>query len=173
MQRRVDAGVDEDAGGAGLGGVAVVLGELALEFRGAHVVLVARLRIRVDAVALLHREPHLGVALHHDVEHALVLVGELVLVQLAEAQAGLQHDVAGARLELAAEDLHQRGLAAAVRPDQAIAVAVGELDGDVFEQRLGFELNRQVGRGEHASPARCRGQRAGDGSRPAAKGARF
>jgi hypothetical protein len=64
------------------------------------------------------------VALHHHVEHALVLVGELVLVQLADAHPVLQHDVAGALLELAAEDLHERGLAAAVRADQAVAVAV-------------------------------------------------
>ena len=92
--RLVDAGVDQDRARARLGRVAVVLGELALEFGGAHVVGVGGVRIRIDAVALVHRLPELDVTLHHHVEHALVLVGELVLVQLAEAQPGLQHDLA-------------------------------------------------------------------------------
>ena len=96
--------------------------------------------------------PHLDVALHDDVEHALVFVAELVLVQLAQAQAGLQHDLADALLELAAQDFHERGLAAAVGADQAIAVAVGELDGDLFEERLGTKLNRDVGSREHFCP---------------------
>jgi hypothetical protein len=64
----------------------------------------------------------------------------------------LQHDVAGARLQIAAEDLHERRLAAAVRADQAIAVAVGELDGDVLEQRLGAELNRNIRSSKHFRP---------------------
>jgi hypothetical protein len=101
-----------------LGVVAAVLGELALELRRAHVVVVGGFRVGVDAIALGHRLPHLDVALHHDVEHALVLVAELVLVQLAEPHARLQHHLAGALLELAAQDLHQRGLAAAVRADR-------------------------------------------------------
>ena len=135
--------------GARLGVVAAVLGELRLQLRGAHVVVVARVRVGVDDVALVHRLPHLDVALHHDVEHALVLVGELVLVELAEPHARLQHDLAGALLQLAAEDLHEGGLAAAVGADQAVAVAVGELDGDVLEQGLGAELDGDVRSGKH------------------------
>ena len=141
----LDAGVDQDRAGACLGGVAAVLRELALEFGGLHVVGVGRFRVGVDPVALLHRVPHLRVALHHHVQHALVLVGELVLVELAHPHTGLEHDLARAGLEFAAQDLHQRGLAAAVRADQAVAVAVGELDGDVLEERLGFELDGEVG----------------------------
>ena len=53
-------------------------------------------------------------------------------------------------LELAAEHLHERGFAAAVGADQAVAVAIGELDGDVFEERLGAELDGDVGSGEHS-----------------------
>ena len=88
-------------------------------------------------------------AAHDHVEHALVLVAELVLIQLAEPHARLQHDVAGARLEIAAQHLHERGFARAVRADQAIAVAVGEFDRDLLEERLGAELNGDVGSGEH------------------------
>ena len=96
--------------------------------------------------------PTSRVALHHHIQHALVFVAELVLVQLAEPHAGLQHHFAGARFEVAAQDLHQRGLAAAVGADQAIAVAVGELDRDVLEQRLGVELDGEVGGREHGVP---------------------
>ena len=152
VQRRIDAGIGEDRTGARFRIIAAVLGELRFELGGAHVVIVGGLGIRIDRVALLHRAPHLDMTLHHHVEHALVLVAELVLVQLAQAQAGLQHDLAGTRLELAAEDFHERRLAAAVGADQAIAIAIGELDGDVFEQRLGAELNGDVGGGEHGVP---------------------
>ena len=65
---------------------------------------------------------------------------------------GLQHDIAGALLELAAEHLHERGFAAAVGADQAVAIAVGELDGDLFEERLGAELDGDVGGGKHVCP---------------------
>jgi hypothetical protein len=93
--------------------------------------------------------PHLGVAHHHHVQHAHVFVGELVLAQLAEALVHVQHHVAGRRFEVAAEDFHEGGLAAAVGADQAIAVAVTEFDGDIFKQRLGAELHRDVGSAEH------------------------
>ena len=149
MFRFVDARVDQDRARPRFGRVAVVFGDLAFELGRAHVVFVGRFRVRVDQVALTHGGPHFGVALHHDIQHALVLVGELVLIELAHAHAGLQHDVAGTLLQLAAQDLHQRGLATAVGADQPVAVAVAELDGDVLEQRLGFELDREIGRGKH------------------------
>ena len=52
-------------------------------------------------------------------------------------------------LQLAAEDLHEGGFAAAVGTDQAVAVAVAEFDGHVFEQRLGAKLHGDVGGGDH------------------------
>src|SRR5690606_5652387 len=52
--------------------------------------------------------------------------------------------VAGAGLQVTAQDLHEGGLAAAVGADQAITVAVTELDGNVLEQRLGAELHGDV-----------------------------
>ena len=58
------------------------------------------------------------------------------------------------RLEVAAQDLHERRLAAAVGADQAVAIAVAELDRDVLEQGLGAELHRDVGRGEQENSVR-------------------
>lgn len=80
----------------------------------------------------------------HRIDDAEVLVGELVLAQLAQAHVGFQHDLAGARLQVVAEDLHEGRLAATVGADQAVAVAVAELDGNVLEQRLGAELHGDV-----------------------------
>ena len=98
--------------------------------------------------------PHLDVALHHDVEHALVFVGELVLLEPAEPQARLQHHLAGALLQLTAEDFHEGGFAGAVRPDQAIAVAVGEFHRHLLEQRFGAELDGDVRSGKHGRRVR-------------------
>ena len=106
--RFIDACVYEDCPRACLGGVAVVLGDLRLQFRSLHVVDVGCVRVRVDAIPFMHCVPELDVALHHHVQHALVFVPELVLVEFAHAQPGLQDDVARARLQLAAEDLHER-----------------------------------------------------------------
>jgi len=97
------------------------------------------------------------VTLHDHVDHALVLVAELVLVQLAHPQAGLEHHVTRALLEVAAEDLDQRRLAAAVRADQPIAVAVGELDRDALEERLGTKLYGDVRGREHDVSGTIRG----------------
>ena len=142
-----DARAQQQFTGARFGGVAVELGELRFESGRVHVVVIGCFRVRVDRVALGHRCPHLGVAHHHDVEHAHVLEGELVLAELAQTLAGVEHDVAARRLQIAAEDLHERGLAAAVRADQAVAIALTELDGNVFEERLGAELHGDVGGG--------------------------
>ena len=89
------------------------------------------------------------VAHQHDVEHAHVLVRELVLLELAQPLVRVERDIAARRLEIAAEDLHQRRLAAAVRADQAVAIAVAELDADVLEQGLRPELHGDVGGGQH------------------------
>jgi hypothetical protein len=147
--RRIDAGISEDAGRARLCVVAPVLGELRFQLSGAHIVRVAGVRIGVDDVALFHRVPHLDVTLHHDIEHALVFVRKLVLVEPAESQARLQHHFTGALLQLAAKDLHEGGLATAVGADEAVTVAVGELHRHLLEQRLGAELNGDVRSGKH------------------------
>ena len=153
VARLVDAGIGENAAGARLGVVAAVLREHRLELRRAHEVRIGGVRIGVDAVALGHRLPELGVALHHHVEDALILIAELILVQFAEAHPGLQHHIARARVEIPAEHLHERGLAGAVGADESVSVAVDEFDRDLLEQRLGAELHGNIGSGEHESRA--------------------
>jgi hypothetical protein len=92
-----DAGAEQQFAGARFGGVAVVFGVVMFELGGAHVVVLARIRVGVDRVALRHAGPHLGVAHHHHIEHALVFVGELVLLEVGHALARIERDVAGGR----------------------------------------------------------------------------
>ncbi len=151
-----DAHAEQQLAGARLGGVAVVFADLALELGGVHVVVLGGVRVGVDRVALLDRRPQLLVAHHHHVEHAHVFIRELVLAQVGHALVRILGDVAGARVEDAAQDLHERRLAGAVGADQAVAVAVAELDGDVLEQGLGPELLGDVGCDEHGSVLKIR-----------------
>ena len=149
MQLLRDADALQQLAGARLGRVAVLLGERRFELRGADVVLLGGVGIRVDRVLVLLDLPHFAVAHQHDVEHAHVLVGELVLLELAQPLVRIERDVAAGRLEIAAENPDQRRLAAAVGADQPVPVAVAELDVDVLEQGLRPELDRDVGGGEH------------------------
>ena len=144
-----DAEAEEERARARLRVVSAVLGELRLEVGGLHVVVLGGVGVRVDRVALGHGRPHLLVAHQHDVEYALVFVGELVLAQAPDALVGVDGDVARRGLQFAAEDLHERGLAAAVGADQAVAVAAAELDRDVIEQGPGPVLHGDAGCGDH------------------------
>jgi hypothetical protein len=81
---------------------------------------------------------------HHHVEHAHLLVGELVLLEVGHALAGIERDIAGGGFQHAGEYLHEGGLARAIGADQAVAIALGsgglgrrlELHGLVFEEIL-------------------------------------
>ncbi|MDT4863918.1 hypothetical protein FQZ97_986520 [compost metagenome] len=92
----------------------------------------------------------------HGVDHVEFFVSELILAQLAQAHVRFQHHLTAAGLQIAAEDLHEGRLAAAVRPDQAITVAVAELDGNVLEQGFSPELHGDIGCGNHESLSRKR-----------------
>jgi len=69
----------------------------------------------------------------HGAGDGLVVEGELVLVEIGDAQARADEDLAAVGIALAGEDLEKGRFAGAVGPDQAVAVAGGELDVDVLE----------------------------------------
>ena len=69
----------------------------------------------------------------HGVEDRLLVEGELVLAQHGDALAGADGDLPLVRFHLAGQDLQKGRFAGAVGADQAVAVAGGELDIDVFE----------------------------------------
>jgi len=89
------------------------------------------------------------VALQHHVEHPLGLVRELVLAQPPDPLVRVDRHRPGGRLELPAEDLHERGLSRAVRPDEAVAVPAPELHRDVGEKDLRPELHGNAGSDDH------------------------
>ncbi|MNM63585.1 hypothetical protein D3C81_749550 [compost metagenome] len=130
--------------GTGFGGVAVHFGEFGFQLGHGHAVFFAHFRQRIDAVALGLDLPQLFVTHDHGVDHGEFFVGELVLAQFTQAHVRLEHDLAGGRFQVVAEDFHEGRLAAAVGADQAVAVAVVELDRDVLEQWLGAELHGDV-----------------------------
>ena len=132
-----------------LGSIAIVLGKLGLEIGGLHVVFVGRVGVGIDRVALCHRGPHFGVSHHHDIQHAHFFKGKLVLAQFAKTLVCVEHDIAGRRLKIAAQNFHERGFAAAVGADQAIAITLAELDRNIFKQGLRPKLHGDVGGGEH------------------------
>jgi hypothetical protein len=78
----------------------------------------------------------------HDVEHAHVLVGELILLELAQPFVRIERDVAARRLEIAAENADQRRLAAPLAPIRPVPIPVTELT-LMFSNR-GFAPNWSV-----------------------------
>src|SRR5690242_3016201 len=131
--------------GRRLGRVAVERRELALDLGRVQALGLAQRRLRVQPLALLIELPQPLVAHDDGMDDERLFERELVLAQLADAHVRLDRDVAVRRLELARENLQERRLAGAVRADEAITVAIAELDGDVLEERLLTELNSDVG----------------------------
>ena len=72
-------------------------------------------------------------AYDHGIENGVLVKGELVLAEHRDALSPPPGNLATIRLKLTCQDLQKGGFSGAVRPDQAVAVARGELDIDVFE----------------------------------------
>ena len=133
---------------AGLRRVSVEFGEAGFQFGGPHVVILGGIRVGVDGVPFLLHLPQLAVPHHDGIDHRAILKGELILTQLAHSFARIDADVSGSGFEIASQDLHEGGFAAAVGPDQAIAVPLAEFDGDVFVKGPGPELHDDIGCGD-------------------------
>ena len=147
VQRLGDVEAVEQDGGVALGRVAVVLADGALELAEAHAVLVAERRLGVEQVPLLQGAPQGAVAHDHGVDHPERIERELVLAEHPEpVGAG---DTALLRRDLAGEQLHERRLAGAVRPGQAVAAPRREHGGHVVEEHLVAEPHRDAADRDH------------------------
>ena len=140
-----DADGFEQLAGTRFRGITVHFRKFDLEIGDPHALLIAHLGQRVEPFTLLQHFPEARIAHHHDVEHAVLLVRELVLRELPDARIGVGEHVARTGLQLSGQDFHERRLAAAIGTDQAIAMAIGEGRRDVLEQWFGAELDRQIG----------------------------
>ena len=161
MQPLLDLDAEQQLARARLGRVSIELGNLRLQLRRMQIIGVACVGVGIDRVALLQHVPESLVTHHHDVKHAQIFVGELVLLQLAEALARIDRYISGAGLEVPTKNLHERRLAAAVGADQPITIAFAELDGNVFEQRLRAELHGDIGRRQQGISVRWASRLAG------------
>ena len=139
-----DTDAQQQFAGACLGSVTIVFREFRFQVGGFHVVVVGRVWIGINCVALGHRGPHFRMAHHDDVQHAHVFERKLILPQFAQTFVDVEHHITGRRLQIAAQNLHEGRFAAAVGTDQAVAIAIAELDGNVLKQRLGAELHRDI-----------------------------
>ena len=110
--------------GVALGRVAVFFADDALELAEAHAVGVGERGLGVQHLARLQRLPQPRVAHDHGVDHAECVERELILTQ--DAELVRPDDRALLRQRLAGQQLHERRLARAVRPGQAIAAALSK-----------------------------------------------
>src|SRR5262249_17619981 len=124
----------QELGGVALGGVAVLLGDGALELAEPRPFVVGELRAREQLLLLVHRGPELLVAHDDDGENFVLFEGELILLQ-DRRFLGTRHRP-GVPVELPGEDLEERRLAGAVRAGEPVAAALAEVDRHVFEQTL-------------------------------------
>src|SRR5690606_3268828 len=108
-----------------------------------------RFQISVNGITFGHDGPHFFMAHQYHIQNPHIFVGELILSQLAQANARIQRDIARGWLEVPPDDLHECRFARTVSANQAITVAFAELDTDVLEEGLGAELDGEVGSGDH------------------------
>ena len=125
----------EQDGGIGLGLVAVLFADDALQLAQAAAVLVGHLGLLVDALALFQGRPE-GLVAHDDgVDHAEGVKGVLVLREHADLLGA--DDIALLRVDLAGQHLHEGGFAGAVGAGEAVAPAAGKGDRDILKEELG------------------------------------
>jgi len=85
-------------------------------------------------LAFLKRLPQPLVAHDYGVDDAVLIEGELVLLE--DAHLLRRADRPFLRRQFARQQLHEGGLAGAVRPGEAVAAALLKSGGDVVEQDL-------------------------------------
>ena len=144
VQRGVDAQPLKDAPGVALGLPAAELGELLLKLRSADAVFIRKIRFIVYCVLLLAAVIEPLVAHDDGVKHGVIVVQALVLLEYRHTLLCVERDAAARRFELAGEDLYKGGLARAVRADNAVAVAGGELQVYARKQHGRAELHGKV-----------------------------
>ena len=133
----------------GVGIPAVHLRELSLQICRAVAVLLSEGVLCIQGFLLLNDLIQARIALYDGIEHGKIVECKMVLLEHGHARAGLNGYVAGAGLQLTRKNLQEGGLARAVCTDNAIAVALGELDVYILEKRLTGKVYAHIGNGNH------------------------
>ena len=134
----------EDAARVALGLPAAQLREFLLQLCGPDAVLIGEVLLVIDGVLLLAAVVEPLVAHDHRVQHRVIIVQALVLLQHRHPLFGRQGHAAGGGLQLAGENFDKGGLARSVGADDAVAVAGGELQVHPGKQHRGAELHGKV-----------------------------
>ena len=128
-----DAETGEQDCRLGLDVVAVQFGKLGLQFAASDAVRLGELRLGIDRVPLPHHLIETLMTDQHGVGGGFLFKGELVLAEHCNTLAGADKNIPFVRVEPAGQDLQESGLPGTVGADNAIAVAGGEFNIDVFE----------------------------------------
>ena len=123
---------------------AVHLGKFRLELRCPHAVLIREIRLRVEGILLFADLIQPSVALDDRVKHSLIIILKMILLEERQSLSRCDGDTSGRRLQLSGQYLQKCGLACPIRANDAIAVAFGEFDVDIFEQCSLSETQRDI-----------------------------
>ena len=139
----------DKAAGVGLRLPAAHLGVLGLQLTGPDAILVGEVRLFVEGVLLLLHLVEPGIAQDNGVQHGILIILEVILLQHAHALVIRDDDLAGGGFQLPGEDAQEGGLPCAVGADDAVAVAGGKLQVHVLEERLTAEVEAQIVDNDH------------------------
>jgi hypothetical protein len=121
--------------GVTLGGVAVLVADDALELAEPHAIVIGHVgALFVERLPFGQCFPQPGVAHDDRVDDAVLVEGELILAKDAELVRPRHRALL--RRQFAGQQLHEGGLAGAVRPREAVAAALGKGGADVLEENL-------------------------------------
>jgi hypothetical protein len=127
------------------------LGVLRFQLARAHAVGLGELGLSVEGFPLSPDRVQARRAHDDGVQDPDLLEGEVVLAENGHALACPEDDVPPVRFQFTGKDFEKRGLAGAVRADDAIAVAGGELEVDILEQDPIAKGESEVADGYHGS----------------------
>jgi hypothetical protein len=121
-------------GRVALRAVAVLLADDPFELAEPHAVFVGHRRLGVEVLALFERSPQTVVPHDHRVDDPEAVEGIVILTEHPDLLG--THDRALLRLKLTGQQLHEGGLAGAVRPGEPVAATRRKRGGDVLEEHL-------------------------------------
>ena len=138
------AQVLQQLGSIALSVPSVHLGEGHLQFGGQITVLLGHFRLGIEGFAVLHVLPEGLVTLHHGVHHRERIIFEVVLTQDRETLTWSQFYRSLVGFQFTADGFQERRFTRTVGTDDAVDVAIGKLDVDVFVKDAFAKLNGEI-----------------------------
>ena len=112
------------------------LGKLRFQLARLDPVLVGKIFLGVDRILFLHDIIQPLISHDHRVQHRILVIFEVVLLQKGKAFPRCHGDISVCGFQLSGKDLQESGFSRAVGTDQSITVPLNEFDIDVLKERL-------------------------------------